>query len=114
MLEALAAPLRSVTRASDVCARLGGEEFTVLSPGTDLVGATELAERLRQAIANLRVEYQGEQLMITCSFGVTASEQGAASLEQLLNIADIATYRAKHLGRNRVEVEHIIAVKQTE
>jgi diguanylate cyclase (GGDEF)-like protein len=114
VLKALAATLRSVTRASDVCARLGGEEFTVLSPGTDLAGATELAERLRQAIADLRVEYQGEQLLITCSFGVTASEQGAASLEQLLNIADIATYRAKHLGRNRVEVEHIIAVKQTE
>lgn len=114
VLKALAATLRSMTRASDICARVGGEEFAIVLPGTDLAAATELAERLRQAIANLRVEYQGKQLLLTCSFGVTASNQGAASLEQLLSVADIATYRAKREGRNRVAAEHIIAAKQTE
>ena len=114
VLTALASILRSLTRAADICARLGGEEFAIVLPGTDLAAATELAERLRQAIADMRVEYQGKQLLLTCSFGVTASEQGAASLEQLLSSADIATYRAKHLGRDRVAVEHIIPVTKTE
>lgn len=114
VLEVLASILRSLTRAADICARLGGEEFAIVLPGTNLSAATELAERLRRAIADMRVEYQGKQLQLTCSFGVTASDQGAASLEQLLNTADMATYRAKHQGRNRVAVEHTIAVKQTE
>lgn len=105
VLKAVADELKRHTRAADVVARLGGEEFAVLLPATGLAIARELAERLRGSIAALQIAHDGQYIGVSCSFGVTASENGAASLEQLLNTADLATYRAKASGRNRVEEE---------
>lgn len=103
VLQALADQLKAHTRAADIVARLGGEEFAVLLPGTGQAAARELAERLRTSVAGLNVRHNGEDIQVSCSFGVTASENGAASLEQMLTAADMATYRAKAGGRNRVE-----------
>ncbi len=105
VLVALADELRHHTRAADIAARLGGEEFAVLLPATGLSAARELAERLRASIAALEVVHDNKKIHISCSFGVTASANGTASLDQLLNSADLATYRAKAGGRNRVEEE---------
>ncbi|MEL0167420.1 MAG: GGDEF domain-containing protein [Pseudomonadaceae bacterium] len=105
VLQALADQLKAHTRAADIVARLGGEEFAVLLPGTGQTAACELAERLRTSVAGLSVCCNGQDIGVSCSFGVTSSENGAASLEQMLNAADLATYRAKAGGRNQVEEE---------
>lgn len=89
-------------REVDFNGRLGGEEFAICLPGTGLDGALELAERLRQRIAESRVEYPGGGLGVTISLGVAEVTDGD-SLETILKRADEALYRAKESGRNRVE-----------
>jgi diguanylate cyclase (GGDEF)-like protein len=85
-------------RPSDVLARLGGEEFAVLLPGTDLTEATALAERLRGVIAEMRVPTPRGELAITASLGCAT----ARPEEDLLGAADQALYIAKRNGRNQV------------
>ncbi|UJJ31517.1 GGDEF domain-containing protein [Halopseudomonas maritima] len=114
VLKALAQTLSKQTRPADVCARLGGEEFAILLPDTGLQAARDLAERLRQAINSLCIAHDGFIVRLSCSFGVTVTELGAASMDQLLNSADIATYRAKHNGRDRIEVEPVNQISPQE
>ena len=89
-------------REVDLAARLGGEEFAVLLPGTDLAGAVSLAESLRQALSEAAVAGAGgADVRTTASFGVTEhSRERTAS--DLLAVADGALYRAKDAGKNRV------------
>lgn len=98
--------LRQRLRASDVLGRYGGEEFMVLLPGTDLHGAAQLAEQLRQAVQAAPCEWQGQRIPFTVSIGVAASADTPAdpsrTSEALLQAADQALYRAKDGGRNRV------------
>ena len=98
--------LRQRLRASDVLGRYGGEEFMVLLPGTDLHGAAQLAEHLRQAVQAAPCEWQGQRIPFTVSIGVAASADTPAdpsrTSEALLQAADQALYRAKDDGRNRV------------
>lgn len=100
--------LRQRLRASDVLGRYGGEEFMVLLPGTDLHGAAQLAEQLRQAVQAAPCEWQGQRIAFTVSIGVAASADTPAdpsrTSEALLQAADQALYRAKDDGRNRVAV----------
>lgn len=100
--------LRQRLRASDVLGRYGGEEFMVLLPGTDLHGAAQLAEQLRQAVQAAPCEWQGQRIPFTVSIGVAASADTPAdpsrTSEALLQAADQALYRAKDDGRNRVAV----------
>jgi len=101
VLAAFGELLRRRTRASDVVARFGGEEFVVLMPETDLANAVLIAERVREAMATSRIEPLPEP--VTVSFGVAeraAGEPGRA----LLARADRALYEAKHAGRDRVVV----------
>jgi diguanylate cyclase (GGDEF)-like protein len=90
LLRRVAQYLKTHVRQGDLVGRWGGEEFVVLLPATDLLGAERLAERLREGIAALGV---------TASFGV-ALYQG--DLQGLFLRADQALYRAKALGKNRV------------
>lgn len=98
--------LRQRLRASDVLGRYGGEEFMVLLPSTDLHGAAQLAEQLRQAVQAAPCEWQGQRIAFTVSIGVAASADTPAdpsrTSEALLQAADQALYRAKDDGRNRV------------
>ncbi|KAA5606159.1 diguanylate cyclase [Roseospira marina] len=102
-LVALARLCREAVRASDLVARLGGEEFVVLLPETTLLHAVETAERLRAAIARLCVEHQGDTFSVTASVGVAQWAAPDESLDDLLRRSDDAMYRAKAGGRNRVE-----------
>jgi diguanylate cyclase (GGDEF)-like protein len=89
-------------REVDLAARLGGEEFAVLLPGTNLAGAVSLAESLRQALSEAAVAGAGEaDVRITASFGVTEHSRERTGSD-LLAVADGALYRAKDAGKNRV------------
>lgn len=95
---------QTISRAGDLVARCGGEEFVVLLPNTDNVGATVVAEALRSAVNQLAVEHYGSpSQLLSISLGVAASfpQQGGNS-EELLKRADQALYQAKTAGRNNV------------
>jgi len=99
---------RSILRSTDVLARVGGDEFQVLLPATDEKGAHELAERVRERIANLNIEMRGRHLPVQASFGVATmgvqrGDTAPSDLwEKIREQADVALYRAKGGGRNRV------------
>jgi diguanylate cyclase (GGDEF)-like protein len=104
VLRAFADVVRRRVRTIDLAARLGGEEFAVLLLETDLSGAEALAESLRAAVAALEVRVgQGKSVNVTASFGVAAYPQ-THSADELMTTADLALYRAKREGKNRVNV----------
>jgi len=103
VLKRFAAVLRENTRASNICARLGGEEFLIGLSHVDGTGVSILIERLRSTFAGERFGFAPE-LRITASFGVAGLSDGEATdLNELLSLADAALYSAKQQGRNRVE-----------
>ena len=89
-------------READLAGRIGGEEFLMVLPETDLSGARPFAERLRKAIASVPIPWPSGGISLTCSLGI--AERTPAELEagQLLARADAALYRAKAGGRDRV------------
>ncbi|MBI3777542.1 MAG: diguanylate cyclase [Gammaproteobacteria bacterium] len=101
ILAALAAFVAEMIRSHDVFARYGGEEFVILAPNTDMNGCRKLAEKLRAAIE--RHAFTGIQ-HVTCSFGLADHKRGDTAAG-FLRRADVALYRAKKNGRNRVEEE---------
>lgn len=89
-------------RSVDVFGRLGGEEFGILLPDCTAENATQKAEQLRLAIADLSGDEDGVGFPVSASFGVSATRSSGYGLRQLLAHADKALYQAKHEGRNRV------------
>jgi diguanylate cyclase (GGDEF)-like protein len=90
--------------------RYGGEEFLIILPETRLDGALELAERVRAAFAEQRVEVGGVQLGTTASFGVVGAEFGgshAVTPQGMIALADQLMYEAKHAGRNLVRARQL-------
>lgn len=103
VLREFADRLKRNIRGVDLACRYGGEEFVVLMPDTDLTQAQGVAERVRLAIADKRFDVgTGSPLPITISMGVALNEGEDDTPEMLLKRADVALYRAKRLGRNRV------------
>lgn len=104
VLKATVGTCSGLLRATDTIGRYGGEEFVFCLPGTDLDGAVALAERLRADIEASGVPAgDGREIRVTATFGV-AEMQGEATPETLLDRADVALYKAKDEGRNRVGV----------
>jgi diguanylate cyclase (GGDEF)-like protein len=105
-LRRVAAMLRaSLRNTSDQIARIGGEEFAVLLPQTSVENARIMAERMRNAVYGLRIPHAASpDQVVTISAGVSGST-AATSADAMLSGADKALYRAKSLGRNRVEVD---------
>ena len=89
-------------RASDVFARLGGEEFAAVLPGSDLEGAKVLAERVRAAVEASQTDTPRGIISFTLSIGISCMQPDDDSIETMLNRADKALYEAKASGRNRV------------
>ncbi len=103
VLKEFAARLKRNIRGVDLACRFGGEEFVVLMPDTDFGQAELVAERVRQSIAERSFEVNaGRPLSVTVSAGVTLNESAADTPESLIKRADVALYRAKREGRNRV------------
>ncbi len=90
-------------RPYDAIGRYGGEEFLVVLPGCDLPGALGVAERMRQAIAEMPVAVPTGTTRITVSLGAAAGEGPSLDADGLIRKADETLYRAKRGGRNRVE-----------
>ncbi|HEU4853185.1 MAG TPA: GGDEF domain-containing protein [Telluria sp.] len=94
--------VRSVLREHDISGRLGGEEFALAMPGTDLAGALQAAERLRVAVSEAPVLTDGNTYVMTVSVGVVVVDPNE-HINAALARADRALYAAKSAGRNRVE-----------
>lgn len=102
VLRELARTLREGVRTDDVVCRLGGDEFFILCPRTPLADALNVAEKLRNDIARLRVAANGGTWHGSISVGV-AERDALENPESLLKLADDGVYAAKRGGRNRVE-----------
>lgn len=102
VLRGVATKLLETVRKSDVVGRVGGEEFSVFLPNTDLDGALKLAETLRAEIEKLKLWVGAEQLRVTASIGVARNQHNEQSMRDLQRLADQAMYCAKQQGRNRV------------
>ncbi|MBI5879317.1 MAG: diguanylate cyclase [Chloroflexi bacterium] len=105
VLSALGRFLQDRVRGDDIACRYGGEEFTLILPGASLDIVRERAEQLRVNAQSLAVRFADRQLeAITLSLGVAVVPQHGETASAVLKAADAALYRAKHNGRNRVEV----------
>ncbi len=102
LLIATANVLKKTARDQDVIARWGGEEFILLLPETNLPEAVALAERLRGAIAGMRLNHEGAEIAVTASFGVAQRGTQHRDLDAVISTTDDYLYQAKGLGRNRV------------
>jgi diguanylate cyclase (GGDEF)-like protein len=95
---------RSSIREIDLIGRYGGEELVIFLPETDSERALQVAERLREAIANTPIRISDKELQITVSIGVSRSDENTLELETLIARADQAMYVAKYKGRNQVAI----------
>jgi diguanylate cyclase (GGDEF)-like protein len=103
VLKTLAMIFQKVLRSVDIIGRMGGEEFAVILPETEIEKATEVAERLRKIISAEEVALPADlKIQFTVSIGIAALTDKNTNIDMLLNEADKALYRAKETGRNKV------------
>ena len=102
VLRHFAVVLQETFRRVDVIARVGGEEFAVMLPSTNLENAGLVAERVRTLIHSQVVELDGLKISYTVSAGVASMDNGNVGLDDLMKRADLALYKAKAEGRNRI------------
>lgn len=105
LLKKLAGLISSKLRAYDHLYRYGGEEFLLCMPGTDIIEANGILERIRQDIAEMDFIFSGKRVPVTASFGLTPIGSESC-IEDYIEHADSALYSAKLAGRNRVQVFH--------
>jgi diguanylate cyclase (GGDEF)-like protein len=94
--------LKRNTRASDVAARWGGDEFVLLAPDTDSQGASMIGERIRSQVEQCRPTIAKQEISISVSVGIASYPVHASRLTELIKRADQAMYNAKGLGKNQV------------
>ena len=103
VLKSFASDLENNIRKSDLIGRIGGEEFAMLLPDTDMAGATKVLNEVLLAARNKSVTYQGAEIKYTVSIGIALCNQNNYhGLENLIKRADSALYDAKVDGKNRI------------
>jgi len=102
VLKEIAHIIQEGVREIDIVGRFGGEEFCVVLPDTDLEGSCVVAERIRKAAQDTVIKAYDNALHMTLSIGVAVYPSDGKLLEELMDKADWALYRAKSQGRNRV------------
>jgi diguanylate cyclase (GGDEF)-like protein len=103
VLKRIAKVFKSVIRIDvDTAVRFGGEEFVLILPETHLSGATVVGERIRKAIEEELIIFDGKLIPVTLSVGISAYPENGSSIEELFTLADRALYVSKTKGRNRV------------
>ena len=101
--------MQELTRGYDIACRYGGEEFTLILPAAPLPVTVSRAEQLREKYKHLDVNQSRSPEARTLSLGVAGFAEHGSSVEELLRAADVALYRAKHAGRDRVVVAGPVA-----
>ena len=107
VLQRVAGSARELTRAEQILARIGGEEFAILCPEVESKGACVLSERLRESIAAQVHTDRDREFQVTCSFGVASWQAWMSTFTDLYLAADNALYASKNAGRNRVTVAEL-------
>lgn len=109
VLQEVSNSLVSLVRKSDIVARYGGEEFTIILPETGISQAKVMAQRVRRGIEQLQIDIGDQQLSITISIGLVCAETDEERHlgTDLVGLGDQALYRAKQMGRNRVEIQQV-------
>jgi diguanylate cyclase (GGDEF)-like protein len=102
VLKHVADQIKQACRKSDIVARYGGEELSVILPETSPDMAYNVAERIRQAVADHRLPHGDQDLSVTVSLGVSYLQETIRTARALVERADEALYLSKHNGRNRV------------
>jgi diguanylate cyclase (GGDEF)-like protein len=102
VLQGVAQTLRTKLRTQDIIARWGGEEFLFMLPETDVAGAEIASRKLREAVAELRVDCGGRKLAVTMTFGIAPLDH-EVGIDESISHADDALYRGKESGRDRIE-----------
>jgi diguanylate cyclase (GGDEF)-like protein len=103
VLKSIGLMLKEFCRSADLPARYGGEEFAILLPQTSPEDAFRVAERLRLKIQQMCLDFQGQQIQFTASFGVSGySSLNPMTLDEIIDRADKALYESKQQGRNKV------------
>ena len=97
--------LKDARRADDIIARVGGEEFALILPGTGLESALKIADELCAAVESSPMHRGRERLSMTASFGVATISENDTCLSDTILRADRALYRSKRAGRNQVDIE---------
>lgn len=105
VLLTIARTILSRVRRSDMVVRYGGEEIAVVLMNAPVEGASRIAEQIRKLIADERFEFEGQSFSVTISAGVAEFQAPQMRLNQALDFADRALYKAKNTGRNCVQVE---------
>jgi diguanylate cyclase (GGDEF)-like protein len=114
ILQTLAAAVRAELGPGDVVGRLGGDEFGVVLAERRIDQALVVAEQIRRGVAAMTVSTQGSEIGFTISIGAAGSAGTGRSFNDLFHEADVALYRAKANGRNRVEFVPLREVPQTD
>ncbi len=105
LLSALGDYLLNNIRGGDIACRFGGDEFVLILPQANLEATAQRAENLCEGLRRITIAYKGLTLgPVTASFGVSAYPDHAIAIDPLLSLADMALYRAKDDGRNRVNI----------
>jgi len=109
VLRVVANRLRDSIREMDIAGRMGGEEFITVLINTDLEGGRMWADRFRASMAEECIEFEGKEIHLTASFGVSGAAGEGAVVRDLIARADTAMYEAKRGGRNAVVTDGIPA-----
>lgn len=102
VLKALSGVMKQAVRASDLVIRFGGEEFLIVLQDANAEAALKVAENIRAAVAQLKIQIAGAVLQKTISIGLALFPEDSETFWQTVKFADVALYRAKDEGRNRV------------
>ena len=97
--------LKQDRRAEDILARMGGEEFALVLPGSDISESLRIANELCQFLEGAALEFEGQSISMTASFGVATISDKDTCLTDVIIRADKALYKSKRAGRNRVNLD---------
>jgi len=102
VLKALVAKCTQTLRDTDLLGRLGGEEFAIILPESDMAAAMEVGERLRQTLSEIKISTDRGAIQVTVSIGLAMMKAGDDTLDAIMGRADAALYKAKQSGRNKL------------